>query len=50
MEIISHRKCDGNTSFGHNLTILLSVWIVTCQCNISLPDTGSCYSIRISKS
>ena len=21
----------------------------TCQCNISLPDTGSCYSIRISK-
>ena len=20
-----------------------------CQCNISLPDTGSCYSIRISK-
>ena len=21
-----------------------------CQCNISLPGTGSCYSIRISKS
>ena len=23
--------------------------IYSCQCNISLPGTGSCYSIRISK-
>ena len=25
------------------------LWHGMCQCNISLPGTGSCYSIRISK-
>ena len=38
-----------STSSYTNMAINYQLLTGMCQCNISLPDTGSCYSIRISK-